>query len=124
MPQYIQAAPGTGIVPPNLHWALLLVLCITYIFPFIWAIRQGAYANKIDPRSSAMWAFVLWTACSIGGLWLNMTIVMGGSCQPTNSVIPLLVGMGGLLCYVWGSFGIKKSMETYYNSVEPIQHCK
>jgi hypothetical protein len=117
---YTQAAPDTGIVPPNLHWVLLLILCITYIFPFIWAIKQGSFAHKIEQGSSATWGFVLWLVCSVGGLWVNISILSGGA-QAAPSQLPLVLGAASFVGYYWGVFGTKKAMETYYNSVEPIQ---
>jgi hypothetical protein len=120
VPQYVQAAGGAQIVPPNLHWALLLVLSITWIFAFIWALVQAGYARKIDPSSSALWAFILWTGLSGADFAMNIQAVMAGG---TAAAPPLAgyLGVGGIICYFWGVFGIRKSMETYYNSVEPIQ---
>ncbi len=117
-PQYMQGAPGTGIVPPNLHWAIVLILCITWVFVFIWGFVQAGYARKIDPNSSAIMAFVLWLGLSVADLVMNIQVVMSGG---QASQIGAVLGLAGLVCYYWGVFGIKKSMETYYNSVEPIQ---
>jgi hypothetical protein len=117
-PQYAQAAGGAQIVPPNLHWAILLILSITWIFVFIWGFVQAGYARKIDPGSSAIMAFVLWMGLSAADLVLNIQVVMAGG---QASQLGAILGLGGVVCYYWGVFGIRKSMETYYNSVEPIQ---
>ena len=112
-------APGAGqIVPPNLHWALLLILSITWIFAFIWALIQAAYARKLDPNSSALWAFILWIGLSSADLVLNYQAVTAGGQAPQYAAY---LGIGGIICYFWGVFATRKSMVTYYNSVEPIQ---
>jgi len=119
-PQYMQGAPGTGIVPPNLHWALVLILSITWIFLFIWGFVQAGFARKIDPGSNAMWGFVLWMVVSGVNFAMNISAVMTSGQAPTSSMAGLL-GLAGAVCYWWGVFGIRKSMLAYYNSVEPIQ---
>jgi hypothetical protein len=120
VPQYGQVVPGAQIVPPNLHWALLLLLCITWIFPVIWAFIQAGFARKIDQSSNAMWGFVLWLILSGTDLAMNISAVMAGG-QASTSELAGLLGLGGVVCYYWGVYGIRKSMVTYYNSVEPIQ---
>jgi len=131
VPQYGQAAPyypgvpyaqagGAQIVPPNLHWALLLILSITWVFAFIWTFVQAGYARKIDASSSALWAFILWTGLSGADFAMNIQAVMAGGGAAAPPLAGYL-GVGGIICYFWGVFSIRKSMETYYNSVEPIQ---
>jgi hypothetical protein len=119
-PQYPQVAVGAQIVPPDLHWAILLILSITWIFAFIWTFVQAGYARKIDPSSSALWAFILWTGLSGADFAMNIQAVMAGGGAAAPALAGYL-GVGGIVCYYWGVFSIRKSMETYYNSVEPIQ---
>lgn len=48
-------------VPPDLHWALVILLSvITFgLFGLIWAFRQAAFVKKIDPTSKAVTLLVL-----------------------------------------------------------------
>ena len=113
-------APQGGIVPPNLHWFLLLLLCITWVFPFIWALVQAKYAKKIDQASGAMVAYVLWFLCSAAGIAADVMVVLGKIPAADASLITL-ISVGSFIAYVFGSFNIRKSMMSYYNTVEPIQ---
>jgi hypothetical protein len=109
-----------GIVPPNLHWFIVLILSITFIFIYIWALVQASYARKIDQSSNAMWAFLLWIGLSVGSLVMNYQTILGNATQSASTLTPLL-SLGGLVCYLVAVFSIRQSMVTYYNTVEPIQ---
>jgi hypothetical protein len=119
MPPYAAPQQG-GIVPPNLHWFIVLILSITFIFIYIWALVQASYARKIDQSSNAMWAFLLWIGLSVGSLVMNYQTILGNATQSASTLTPLL-SLGGLVCYLVAVFSIRQSMVTYYNTVEPIQ---
>lgn len=113
-------APGMQVIPPDLHWAVVFILGITWIFPFIWAIVQARFANKIDKSSNSTWQLALWILLSIAGLTMNVMITLGNS-QGINPYWPLATTIGALVCYFAGIFGIRRSMLDYYNTAEPIQ---
>ena len=115
---YAQAPGAAQIVPPNLHWALLLILSITWIFAFIWGLVQASYARKIDAGSNALWAVILWIGLSTADFVLNYQAVTAGGQAPQYAAY---LGIGGIICYFVFVFSIRSSMVTYYNSVEPIQ---
>jgi hypothetical protein len=109
-----------GIVPPNLHWFVVLILSITWVFLFIWALVQASFARKIDRSSNAMWAFLLWIGLSVGSFVITIHNGLGTAAQSPSDLVSLL-SLGSLLCYLVGVFSIRQSMVTHYNTVEPIQ---
>ena len=120
-PMQAYAVPQRGvIVPPNLHWFVVLILSITWIFVFIWAMVQASFARKIDPSSNALWALILWTAASIALLVFDIQLVLGNVAQ-SNAPLALVCAVGVLICYLAGVFSIRRSMLNYYNTIEPIQ---
>jgi hypothetical protein len=120
-PVQAYAVPQQGvIVPPNLHWFIVLILSITWIFVFIWAIVQASFARKIDPSSNAVWAFILWIAVSIGLLVFDVQLVLGNASQ-SNAQLLLIASVASAISYWAGVFGIRRSMLNYYNTIEPIQ---
>ena len=106
-----------GIVPPDLHWFIVLVLSCTWIFGLFG--RQAPFARKIDRNSNAMWAFILWLAVSIALLAFDLQLVPGNAAQ-SNSTVPTTL-VASAICYWGGVFSIRRSMLTYYNTIEPIQ---
>ena len=121
IPMQAYAVPQQGvIVPPNLHWFIVLILSITWIFVFIWAIVQASFARKIDPSSNAVWAFILWIAVSIGLLVFDVQLVLGNASQ-SNAQLLLIASVASAISYWAGVFGIRRSMLNYYNTIEPIQ---
>jgi len=121
IPMQAYAVPQQGvIVPPDLHWFIVLILSITWIFVFIWAIVQASFARKIDQSSNALWAFILWLAVSIALLVFDVQLVLGNVAQ-SSSPLSLVGAIGSLICYLTGVFSIRRSMLNYYNTIEPIQ---
>ncbi len=109
-----------GIVPPNLHWLIVLLLSVTWIFLFIWALVQASFARKIDPSSNAMWAFLLWIALSVVNFVMVFQNGLGTAAQNPSNLSSLLA-VGSFVCLTVGAFSIRQSMLAYYNTVEPIQ---
>jgi hypothetical protein len=127
--QPLGAMVGQPIVPPDLHWALVLLLSMTGVFTFVWALIQASYARKIDPGSKATVYYVLWLVGSIVNFLLYVGLIVqiiNNNGQPDDSsnalgAIIFLLGVGSAVFFVLGSFSISTSMQRYYNSREPIQ---
>ena len=120
-PMQAYAVPQQGgIVPPDLHWFIVLILSITWIFAIIWAIVQASFARKIDQSSNALWAFILWLAALIALLVFDVQLALGNAAQ-SSSPLALACAIGSLICYFTGVFSIRRSMLNYYNTIEPIQ---
>jgi hypothetical protein len=131
-PAYPAAAPVAAssyqglIIPPDLHWFVVLLLSITWIFPFIWAFVMAGYAKKINSTSKAGVLYGFWFVCWIIYLILIVAAQAAGSEMDSDAaagfaaMIFFVLIAGVVLCIV-GNFSIRRSMLTYYNSVEPIR---
>jgi len=125
-PPIARPTAGTQIVPPDLHWAIVLLLSVTWIFPIVWAFVQANWTKKIDSNSKATILYVFW---ALGELIVIILYVAGIAIAANNDLQTAqgLLGVAGLLgfpaavLYLIGAFSIRKSMVTYYNTVEPIQ---
>jgi hypothetical protein len=122
--------------PPSLHWGIVFVLSgITYgIFSAVWLFLQAAWAKRIDPQSTATRYFTIAMVLAfitVIGFFMYMSTVSGpvdsteGSAGANaGSTMWLLLftltsaGAGGVMFA--GILNIRKSMVTYYNTVEPI----
>ena len=105
------------VKPPKLHWAVLLLLhiCTCYTFGLCWLIRQSVWAQKADRESKAMLPTVAGAALSIIYIIYVWTAPIGDH-KDKPSLLPLVA----IVIFQIGNFRIKRAMETYYNSVEPV----
>jgi hypothetical protein len=109
-----------GPVPPNLHWFLLLLLYLTWIFPFIWSFVQASFAHKIDRDNSAIFGFVVAFLFAIAGFGTALFNAMG-RVQDVDKLFIDLMRLASAVAYLFGAFSVRRSMETYYTTVEPIR---
>jgi hypothetical protein len=80
---------------------------------------QSLWVRKIDPKSKAAMFYTL-AALTYGALF-----VIGNVEQHVNTTFQMVLQTGlwwaGAILYVVGSFSIKRSLEWYYNTCEPIK---
>jgi len=125
-PPASRPAAGTQIVPPDLHWAIVLLLSCTLIFPIIWAFVQANWARKIDPASKATILYAFWAVGEVILLILDAAIFVAIANNDLQSVQSMsvaiwLVGLPTWVLFLLAVFSIRKSMVNYYKTVEPIQ---
>ena len=109
-----------------MHWlALLLLAWITGgIVGLIWTFRQAGFVKRIDPSSKARLLLVL----TLLGAAAEIAIMLAGFTVGfiSKSWIATVVGVAmcvNLLAVVLAYlaiFSMRKSVERYYNTVEPI----
>jgi hypothetical protein len=126
-PGYAPQPMAGGLMPPNLNWVLVLVLVIvTGIFGIVWTFIQLGFVKKIDPASTAMKQYIMGLVALPVGFILFGILFFAGSTSSSNSMVAL-----GALClcaaYIFAFvfmilsiFGMRRSIENYYNTVEPI----
>jgi hypothetical protein len=113
-----------ALVPPDFHWALvLLVNFFCGFFQWVWLFVEAAFVKKIDRESKGI-AFL------IGGIvcWVLCFFVIGtaGNFSGRREDVPgivvpfILLMLSGLVLHLIGIFQMRSSIERYYNTVEPI----
>ena len=118
----VQTVPmqGSPIVPPDFHWALVLLIGVFTcgLFNYAWLIVEAAFVRKLKSYSRGLLFVILATAVLFGGGFINgvITAVNHGERSPFGS----LISIGGLVLYFVGVFQMKSDLEDYYNSTEPI----
>jgi hypothetical protein len=125
--QYAEQAQATmQVMPPSLHWAVVLVLNMftSGVFGIVWMFVQSSFVRRIHAASKAttyyIWSLVcLLVSCFVVGVG---TAIAQDNAQTGGLVILLaLAGMiAGCVLLLIGVFDVKRSLETYYNSMEPI----
>ena len=99
-------------LPPNLHWAIVLVLgTVTLgLFNTVWALIQANWARKLSGNNKPMVLVAMYPAGIVTGT------IMGILKVPLVPLVNLVTG----IVYLVGIFSIRDAMEDYYNSIENI----
>lgn len=110
------AAAAQYPAPPNLHWAIVLLLALVTcgLFLWVWAIVEANWVRKVQPASKGM---ILW---SFAMLLSIMQAVLSASQDETAKAIATVLSLVGLVLWISGSFSMKNSIEEHYNTAEPI----
>ena len=118
----VQALPmqGNPIVPPDFHWALVLLIgiCTCGLFFSAWMIVEAAFVRKIKPDSKGLFLIITAVAGAYVGAFMNSFIsaMNHTNPQPLGNVITIIFAV----IYLVGAFQMRSDLEEYYNSVEPI----
>jgi hypothetical protein len=117
-----QALPmqGNPIIPPDFHWALVLLIGVFTcgLFNYAWLIVEAAFVRKLKSESKGLLFIILATSVLIGGGFINgvITAMNHGERNPFGSLITI----AGAVLYLVGVFQMKSDLEDHYNSTEPI----
>ncbi len=109
------ASPEAQLVPlpPNLHWAILLILVVAtrQLFNLIWALIQANWARKLSGDNKPLVLVAMYPAGIVAGV---LTILVAKQAAWLGG---LFIIAGAIMMLV-GVFSIKAAMEEYYNSTE------
>jgi GYF domain 2 len=107
-------------LPPNLHWAIVLILGLLtrQLFNCAWAFVLANWARKLSGTNKAMVYVAMYPAGILSGM---VGLVVGGTThRDIVTAIGGLLFLAGLIFYILGIFKIRDAMEDYYNSRERI----
>jgi hypothetical protein len=120
----VSAAPAQDLValPPNLHWALLLILVVLsrQFFNWIWAFVLANWARKLSGNNKALVLVAMYPASFLAAFVCGAAGVTFGFSKEAIGGFAILFVFGGLIAYIFGIFKIREAMEDYYNSRENI----
>ncbi len=113
-------------MPPDLHWALVLVLAIfTGIFGLIWFFIQTGYVKKIDPTSRARTFLIFGLLASVCQIVASLVIAGAAALGSLGSalaglLLTVILAFMSIVFMLAAVFGMRRSLIDYFNSVEPI----
>ena len=121
----VLSSAGTNAypMPPNMHWALVLLLsiCTCGIFSIVWLFIEANFVKKLDPRSKGATMFALYLGLYFVGIITGVVGAFAGDeLKVVGSLVSAFAYIGALVCILIGVFDMRKSLETHYNSVEPM----
>lgn len=121
----MQAVPG--LVPPDFHWALVLVIgFFCNIFTYVWLFIEAGFVKKLKAQSNFM-ALLIGSIVLMFGTMIPVYVIIIGAAVNGSSEFPWtslsLLGVGELAAAVlyWVAvFQMRDALQQYYNTVEPI----
>ena len=101
-------------LPPNLHWGLCILINLVScgLFGTVWSFIQANWAKKIRPDNPAMVFLAGYVAAFF------VAIVLSTSESTEN--VGTFVNLGGVVMFVIAQFKVRRAMEDYFNTEEPI----
>jgi hypothetical protein len=113
--------------PPNLHWALVLLIAFftSGLFAIVWMFVQASWMRKVDPRSKALGYYIaaivvyIIMIVSLVALAISMS---GGNATPSSglSVLFLASGLANVVLFLIAIFTMRSDIEAHFNGPEPI----
>jgi hypothetical protein len=124
MAAHMISGTSVQLVPPAMHWALVLVLgSVTFgIFYIIWVFKQANFVKRIDPSNPASNLFKIMILLLVA----YIAVLTGAAFTQSTALIATVGAAGGLLDLVMVAinliavFKMRASLLNYYNTVEPI----
>jgi hypothetical protein len=108
--------------PPNLHWALVLVIGVFTcgLFWIVWIFVQAAWMRKVNPRSNAIFFYIAYAVVSFGGSFLRIGLMAASGFHNRYMGIGIPLSLISLVLIELGFFDMRRSMEEHFNGPEPI----
>ena len=113
-------AMTAGPVPPDFHWALVLLIGFVTcgLFWWAWWIVESVFIRKIKSDSKALLFVILSFVCYFTGGFMKGLMQAMNPGETVNYAVPFY--LIAFLLFVIAEFQMKNDLEEYYNSVEPI----
>ena len=113
-----------GLMPPDFHWALVLLISFfCSIFQIVWLFIEAGFVKKVDSESKGV-AFLAGSLVTqiVAVIVLFTSIGMNPGRDPFPGVfVPfVLIIIAGTVLHFIGVFQMRNSLVNYYNTVEPI----
>jgi hypothetical protein len=112
-------AMAAGPIPPDFHWALVLLLTIVTctIFGTVWLIVEAVWIRKIKPESNGLFLVLGAIGCYFVGGFINGLINATSHGSPPFGS---LLSLGGWVLQIVAVFSMRSDLEDYYNTIENI----
>ena len=106
----VSRAYNNDPLPPNMHWAVLVLLSIVTfsIFWYIWLFVQATWVRKVRPQSRAILYLIGWVAMIV------LAVAFG------KSGFSVLFNLGSFVLSLCAIFGMRSDIEEYYSTVNPV----
>jgi hypothetical protein len=121
---YPQASGVAYPNPPNLQWALELLLGFLTcgFFVVVWNLVIAAWANRVQPASKALTFYIIATVLivlNLGSSW-GVIISLSRHVHPHHSVVGNLISLATWVVRLIARFTLRDTLEQHFNGPEPL----
>jgi hypothetical protein len=123
---YTPAAVSQYPPPPNLHWALVLLLTFVTcgLFAFIWLLVEGLWLRKVKPDSKSFVYLMIMIGVLVAIVILGIAQVGEAGATGRGDAglrgIAALLNIGYLVIRLVTVFSMRSDIEDHFNTAEPI----
>ena len=100
--------------PPNLHWAVVLLLTFVTcgLFSWIWIFVEAGWVRKVQPQCKC----IIYAAVAVGMIFLAVFMKFSRDLRAFAGLLNLAGAVFWLICV----FSMKSAIEEHFNSAEPM----
>jgi hypothetical protein len=108
--------------PPNLHWALVLLIGIFTcgLFFIVWEFVQAVWMRKVNQRSNAIFFYIAATVIAFGGSFARIGLMVASGFHNTHPFFGISASVLSFVLAEFAFFDMRRSMEEHFNGPEPI----
>ena len=111
--------------PPNLHWALVLLIGIFTcgLFSLVWMFVQAAWMRKVSPNSKALTYYIVWIVLYVVTIVAEIAAgVANNNGTPSSGLTALyaVCGLANIVMFLVAIFTMRSDMEEHFNGPEPV----
>ncbi|MCW5962649.1 MAG: DUF4339 domain-containing protein [Bryobacterales bacterium] len=112
-------------LPPGMNWVVVLVISMVCgIFGLVWFIMQILWVKKLDPQNRTLPKILTGFGILIASYVISIPLAILLSDSAIGAMLSGLISLAGfggyLFFFITGILDLKKSLEGYFNAVEPI----
>jgi hypothetical protein len=121
-------ALAAGLMPPDLHWALVLVISLFCgFFQLVWLFVEAGFVKKLRPQSDFLVYLIAGHALSFGSVFVFYVLIVASAFSrggeppaPGAFVVMFLAVVTAGVLNIMGIFKMRSAIQDYYNTTENI----
>ncbi|HMG03579.1 MAG TPA: DUF4339 domain-containing protein [Edaphobacter sp.] len=110
--------------PPNLHWALVLILtiCTCGLFAILWDFVQLLWMKRIEPQTKAFPYFIAYAVVTFlnAGTSMRVSMLAMHTGHGHTSPFSILLSIAAFVLVILYRFSMRDSLERHFNGAEPL----
>jgi GYF domain 2 len=116
--------PGVAAYPdpPNLHWALVLLIGVFTcgLFIVVWDFVEAAWMRKVNPRSNAIFLYTAGIILDVVLVGIRLYLMVLSGMQQKYSALGAATFLIVFTLIVLARFDMRRHLEEHFNGPEPI----